>query len=462
MMKKKIFIGLISTFFLFSVLTFVPTEVFAQTKKAKKLYDDGIKLYNSQNYQGAINKFAEAIVQSPNFPDAYFYKGYSHYNLNQYDQAVQDLTTALSQGYKNRFEIYRVRGYIYKESKRYDAAIADYVEALKIDPNNLIFLLYLGELYFIREDCQNALALFKRANQISPQSGDASYMMALCYNQAGETQAQAAAAADAIRKGTRYVGESYYLYGDAQLKDRNSIEAMKAFERSIAANPKVILDIYILLPEIYRSQGRFQDAINTVLKGLDNYPNNGSLYINLTWYYSLADRHNEAVQAGLNAIQYAPASSLSYTNLCRAYNDIRNYNSAIRTCNKALEIEPDDGETNFYLGRSYSFLNQTKIADEYFRKAVTGLIRYVNENPENPDGFYLLGNAYFAVGNREKAIEAYLRCVELSPRFAKARVNLGYTYFLQKNTKAAQQQYEELRKFDAVNAERLKQLMEQK
>ena len=459
-MNRKFLIGLMTAFFLLTIFSFAPGEAFAQSKKAKKLVADGDKLFQRKNYQGAIDKYAEAIVESPDYADAYFWKGCAHYYLNQYDQGIKDLSAALSQGYKKPLDIYKFRGYMNLQEKKYDAALVDLTEASKLEPSNLVFAMGLGEIYLSKRDWGNALTAYKRAAQIAPQNGDISYFMAYCYGQTGDTEGQNTSAAEAIKKGTRYVGEAYFLYGDAQQKKRNSLEAMQAYERSMSAKPSIYAT-YSLLSEIYRAQGRFQDAINTMLKGLQNFPNDGSLYINLTWYYSLSDKHKEAVEAGLNAVKYAPDNATGYTNLCRAYNEVKQYGTAIETCNKALELAPNDGETNYYIGRAYSFLNREDNAKKFYAKAVTGLIQFTKDNPDYSDGYYLLGNAYFSSGNRDKAIEAYKKCIELSPRFAKARFNLGYIYFLKGDTTAARQQYDELKKFDAVQAEKLKQAMEQ-
>ncbi len=459
-MKRKFFIGFMTAFFLLTVFSFAPQEALGQPRKARKLVQDGDKLFQQKSYQAAIDKYAEAIVLAPNYPDAYFWKGTAHYYLNQYDQSIKDLTAALSQGYKNPLDVYKLRGYMNFQKQNYDAALSDASEVLKFEPSNISAAMTVADIYLIRKDWDNALPAYKRAAQIAPQNGDISYSLAYIYNQKGDTEAQGTAAADAIKKGTRYTGDAYFFYGDAQQKAGNSLEAMQAFERSVSAKP-TIYATYGFLSEMYRAQGRFQDAVNITLKGLENFPNDGTLYINLTWYYSLADKHREAVEAGKNAVKYAPDSATGYTNLCRAYIDVKQYATAIEICNKALEIAPTDGETHYYLGRAYAELKRDDTAKKHYAKAVTGLIEFTKENPDYSDGYYLLGNAYFSVGNREKAIEAYLRCLELSPRFAKARFNLGYIYHLKGDKTAARGQYEELRKFDAVTAEKLKQAMEQ-
>ena len=107
-------------------------------------------------------------------------------------------------------------------------------------------------------------------------------------------------------------------------------------------------------------------------------------------------------------------------------------------------------------------LKNPDTATKYYKKAVVGMEQYTNAHPDYADGFYLLGNAYYADDQRDKAIEAYKKSLQLSPNFAKARYNLGFLYFLAKDTNAAREQYEALLKIDKDLAEKLKLVIEKK
>ena len=148
--------------------------------------------------------------------------------------------------------------------------------------------------------------------------------------------------------------------------------------------------------------------------------------------------------------------------MCRAYNDTKQYPQAILTCNKALALQPNDGETSFYIARAYDLSGKPDLATQYFKKAVSGLIEYVSKNPESPDAYYLLANAYYADQQRGKAIENFKKSLQFSPNFARARYNLGYMYYLENNMSAAREQYELLVKLDPVLGAKLKQAMEKK
>ena len=111
--------------------------------------------------------------------------------------------------------------------------------------------------------------------------------------------------------------------------------------------------------------------------------------------------------------------------------------------------------TYFYLARAYDLTGEKDLATRSYAKAVTGLVEFTKNNPDYSDGFYLLGNAYFADNQRDKAVEAYKRCLVISPRFIKARYNLGILQILNRNKDEAIEQYRVLLSLDNRLAEAL-------
>jgi len=172
--------------------------------------------------------------------------------------------------------------------------------------------------------------------------------------------------------------------------------------------------------------------------------------------YRAAGKNEEAIQAAQAGIRFLPEGYLAYTNLCRAYNDAKKPEMAIRECNNALKRNPTDGQTFFYLARAYDLVGKQAEATKYYKQAVVGLLEETKKNPNQPDSFYLLGNAYRADNQFDKAIAAYSKCLELSPRYGRARYNLGIIQLLQKNKTAALEQYNLLREFDPELAGKLK------
>jgi tetratricopeptide (TPR) repeat protein len=223
------------------------------------------------------------------------------------------------------------------------------------------------------------------------------------------------------------------------------------------------------LAEVHRNLNRFEDAIDAVKRGLSLRPDDGGLHTSLAWYYSLSGQIPNAIVAGQKAVELAGEQHMPHTNLCRAYNDQAEYfykekninranedfRNAIASCKNALKISPDDGETNYYLGRAYFYLDNSQLSRQYYQKAVPKLVEFTEENPNYSDGYYLLGNAYFAINDNQKAIDAYIRCLEISPRFARVRYNLGFVLVQEGEKERAQIQQTLLQDLDPKLAEQL-------
>jgi len=357
-----------------------------------------------------------------------------------------------------------------------NGSLADIREVLKAEPTNSLFILKEADINSAQGNDSDALNAYQRAVAADSRNGDLYYKIAVLQMKTGNREGQIGAAQEAIKYNTQFLADSFYMVADGYWKNNQFSEAEQAYVRAIerwkatnSIKPE-LLTSYRNLGDIYRRTNRFNDAIRITNQGIADFPKDGGLWTDLSWYYSLADRNPDAVEAARQAIAFAPKDSLPYTNLCRAYNETKEYQLAVNSCNQALKLKPDDGETYFYLGRGYDLLaiaaedggrkaeaNRFKRdATNAYDKAVTGLVKFTRDNPDYSDGFYLLGNAYFADEQNENAITAYRKCLELSPRFIKARFNLGIIYALGKNKAAAMEQYNSLLSLDQTYAAKLK------
>jgi tetratricopeptide (TPR) repeat protein len=461
-MTKKVHITVTICFVLLLVFSSLPMQAAAQSKKvkkkqletAKKLVAEGDTLYGQKNYQAAIGKYTQATELAPNYAFAYFSKGHAYYNLGQYDSALEALDESLKQGY-TAIEVYKIRWETFFQKKNYDAALTDLQQILKINPSDPAFNFNVGKVYFAQGAYQNALDAYQKMSNLDPKNGDVHYFMALSYSALNKYTEQKAECTKAIDKGTKYRIECLVFIGQALQIEKKYDEAAQVFEKALIAKPNN-REVFFKLAHIYRLLSQFDKAIATTKASLLAFPNDGDFFTILSLYYGLADQPGQSANYAQAAINVLPDKYAGYTNLCRAYNDLKQYNKAVLACNTALQLNPGDGESNFYLGRALAFQKKSEAA-EYYKKAVDGLLRYTKDNPDNPDGFYLLGNSYFAVGQRAESIGAYKKTLELTPKFAKALYNLGYIHVLNSDKVSARQQFDQLQKIDAALAKKLLQ-----
>lgn len=433
-------------------------------KKAEKMAAEGNQSFKQGDYKTAIDKYAQATLLGPNNPKAniwHFQKGQAHYYLKEFDQSLGELDAALNQGFAPPLEVYKIRWFLNFERKNFDAALADAQKALQLAPSDAALNSAIGRVYLAKNSYNEALAAFQKVIQLDPSNADAYYYTATAYQNLGDYKNQQSNAAEAVKRNTKFPGESYFIAGDAAQKLKNYNEAIEAYLQSLTAKPDYY-SVYHNLSDVYRIQNRFGEAIEVAKKGTAIFPNEAKLFIDLSRYYSLADQSAAAIGAAQQAVKLAPDSAVGYTSLCRAYYEDKQFQPALQACNSALKLNPNDGEANVYLGFTYLSLDKTDAANEYFAKAVSGLKDYTQKNLEYADGFYLLGNAYYYANQPKNAIDAYSRSLQLYPQFAKARFNLGLAYFVNGNATAAREQYNALLKQDKDLAAKLKQTLDKK
>jgi tetratricopeptide (TPR) repeat protein len=169
---------------------------------------DGVQLFEQAYYQGAQQKFLQAIQSDPNNPDSYYNLARTYHQLGKlhnqpsdFDQAERNYNLCLDRD-PNRTDCYRalavlltergrtadayrlLEGWaarnpsmaepkielarLYEESGNKDAAKHQLVEAVTVEPTNARALAALGKLREDAGETQQALANYQRSLQLNP------------------------------------------------------------------------------------------------------------------------------------------------------------------------------------------------------------------------------------------------------------------------------------------------------
>jgi tetratricopeptide (TPR) repeat protein len=426
-------------------------------KRAEKLAKDAYAEFYKGNYKKAIEISDKSIRTQPAAPYPYYVKGWSQFKMGLYNDALASLNTSQEKG-QDPVEVSEPRGQVYYFLKDYANAQKD-LEVFTASPKaNGSANFVLAQLYLDQKNYGQALSKYQKAAELGYQNKDTQYFMALCYDATGDKTGAEKAAMAAVQADSQYKAEAYYLAGKA-LKDQKKYDnAIEALNHAVDLKP--IREPYFALYDVYRLLNRDEDAIAIMKKRTREAPADVQAFLNLSWVSSLSDHPQDAVEAARQATKLNPKESVGFTNMCRAYNDLKLFDSAVQACNDALSIKPGDGETYFYLARAKYGQNKPSDAELYFNKAVIGLVDYTRANPDNADGYYLLGNAYYSSNQINKAMGSYQRALEINPRYVKARYNLALMYAKSGDYKSAHDQYELLVALDGAIAAKLLPLIE--
>ncbi len=272
--------------------------------KAVIAYNEGVGLLQANNLDGAVAKFQEAIQIDPNLPQAYGVLADIHIKQSRWAEALAaaekyaELKPADAKGIRVlRYDAYKGMGDeakanaaledLIKNEPGRDAAVRVYNlgaeatrkeqtevairhlrRAIEIDPTLTDAYVNLANLYLAKKQNKEALEVADSLLQKDPQNSQVQSLRYAALTALGD-KAGAKQAFDAMQAGTaNQTAQEAFRQGVALYNANNIPEAMKAFERTLAKDPKYAKAHY-LLGLAYASSGnnaKAKEHVETFLK----------------------------------------------------------------------------------------------------------------------------------------------------------------------------------------------------
>lgn len=121
------------------------------------------------------------------------------------------------------------------KSKSYDAAIRNYQDALKINPNDEVTLLKLGNVYKIKNDNKNAADFYKKAIFVNPDYQDGWFNLGLIYANEQNLPEAKKSFNRVLQLNPKYA-YAYYALAFAAEAESNKEEALKNYKEFLKYN----------------------------------------------------------------------------------------------------------------------------------------------------------------------------------------------------------------------------------
>ena len=135
---------------------------------SKQFYNnEGIKKYETGDYNGAILDYNKSIELDPNFSIAIYNRGLSKYELEDYLEAIKDFDKAIELGYKTP-NLYSRRGLCNYKIKDYYEFLWDYDKAIELDPNVAFYYVNRGVAKEMTSNPYGAITDYSEAISINP------------------------------------------------------------------------------------------------------------------------------------------------------------------------------------------------------------------------------------------------------------------------------------------------------
>ncbi len=328
-----------------------------------------------KRYEDAIKQFDYVNKLEPSYSSAYSFRAESYICLKKYNEAIDDVITALSidQDDKAFYELQTLA----------DSAFAQTVAKLKVqklkEPKESSWSYDLGVVYEKAKRYSSAIQYYKESLAIESDKETAN-RISNCYDEIGDYEKALDYCNQAIAFDSM---QTNYLYFKASILDKagHSEEAIKIMNDYIAENPEYYLPYY--------QRGWFKEYSGMIDEAIEDYTMSvtlepkfvaaymcrGSLYL-LKGDKELA---NEDFKQVIKLDSIPEDANCSYY----AYCYLGDKNKAIEVLNKALEKDP---QGNYYNAAClYSIMGDNEKSLSYLRKALEGGYRQFNHIKRDRD-----------------------------------------------------------------------------
>lgn len=313
-----------------------------------------------KRYEDAIKQFDYVNKLEPSYSSAYSFRAESYIGLKKYNEAIDDIITALGIDQDNKA--------FYELQTLADSAFAQTVTKLKVqklkEPKESSWPYDLGVVYEKTDRYAKAIPFYKESLAIESNKETAN-RIASCYNEIGDYDKALEYCDQAIALDST---KTNYLYFKANILDNagRSEEAIKVMDSYIAQNPEEYFPYY--------RRGWFKDHSGKTDEAIEDYtmaitlqPNDAYQYLNRGVLLSQKGDKKKADEdfkqvVRLDSVPDAPECAFY------AYYYLGDRDKAIETLNKALKKE-DKG--NYYDAAClYSIMGDKEKAIFYLHKAL--------------------------------------------------------------------------------------------
>lgn len=248
-----------------------------------------------------------------------------------------------------------------------------------------------------------ALAAYQTLHQQTPENIEIIQLMVLCLVQKNQLKQAKSLLAKLIKK-LPNEASLYNTLGNVLSRQKKDREAQTAYEQAIQIAPEYpgalsnLGNCHYRCGDLEKAKSYYQKAIAID----DDYPD---AHFNLARLLTENGELNAAKPHLAKAIQIASHHAGAHGLLASIYLQTDEDEKAIEHLKKRLNIQPQHLD-------SYQTLATALMQHQRYNEAVDVLEKLLTLNPKQAEAEHLLGTAYLGSGQREKALQHYLRQLE--------------------------------------------------
>ena len=207
----------------------------------------GIALYDTGEYEKAIEAFKRAVQLAPDSEESHYRLGLAYGSLGRYKEAVEAYNRAVRIN-PDYAAVYQNLGHAYSNLSQYSKAITAFRKAIQFAPDDVQTYFALGNAYFDSGKAEKAILTYEAAIQRKPDDPYAYYNLGLLYLPGGQHARAVDAFSQAIVRDPRYAAAYYhrayaYLFlgrGESAAADSETYLAVKGWRGEHALELAVV------------------------------------------------------------------------------------------------------------------------------------------------------------------------------------------------------------------------------
>ena len=303
----------------------------------------------------------------------------------------------------------------------------------------------LGEFYITSSKLAEAIPPLAKAYLIKPDAYDNAYNLALAYLETGNSAKAKTVAQDLLAH--RNTAELHNLLGEIEEKNQNFIAAEHEYETAAHMDPSES-NLFDWASELLLHR-TLDPAVDVFRSAAERYPNSPRLAIGLGMALYSRGNYDDAVKALLHAADLNPSDANCYYFLSRAYDSSPGQaDEVIQRFRRFMDLQPQNAKAPYYYAMSIWKGRRAQDASVDFQQIETLLKKSIELDPKFAEPRLQLGNLYSDQKQYELAIPLYERALALNAGLADAHYRLGQAYVHVGRKDEAQQQlavYQKLR-----------------
>ncbi len=356
----------------------------------------------TRNFENAINLYEKSLAESPENPDV--------------RRAYADALAGAG---------------------RYAAARAELQKIIRLQPEDGLAYLRLGQLDRQEGRFEEARKELDRAKVLLPESVEVPFQMVLLEDAVGNDAKAVELLQGLIEQSERPNGQ--YTVGEAGNRavflERLGLiyrsqekfeEAIGAFKQAGALGGEQAARAEALMAETLRLSRQPEKALEATTAALEKYPKARALRSLHATLLGEQGKVEEAVQDLRSLLAGTPADREVYLTIAQVYSQAKRFTDAEAAALKALELSKNAGEQeypHFVLGSVYERQKNYDKAEEHFREVL-------NMNPLNAAAFNYLGYMLADRGVRlEESVKFIQKALEIEPGNGAYLDSLGWAYY---------------------------------